>query len=311
MRDLVIALVLVNCAAAAADVTVKLEPRTSIAAAPKLVRTSISVTSNLVVVPVTVLNARGAPVPGLARERFRLFEDGVEQTIQSFGQNDAPVSIGIVFDASHSMELKLDQARQAVAALFADALPEDEFHLVEFNDTPRMMCELTRDTDALKRALGAVRAKGWTALFDGIFLSAHQMRHAHNPRRALVILSDGEDNFSRYQESELRSYLREAGVVVYSIALIAGAPVNHDTRHLRRLTKETGGWAYSVGKIDKMEETVRAIGLAIRSQYFISYTPTNPRSDGKFRKIGVQLDANKGSGLVASWRNGYFAADSR
>jgi Ca-activated chloride channel family protein len=310
MRHLGFAVILAFTAAGS-DVRVKLEPRKSVGPPKRADRASISVTSNLVVVPVTVLDAKGAPVVGLPRERFRLFEDGVEQTIQGFGQEDAPVSIGIVFDASRSMENKLDQARDAVASLFNDALPEDEFHLVEFNDSPRLMCDLTTDTAEVRRALDAVRAQGWTALFDGIFMSAHRMRKAHHPRRALVILSDGEDNFSRYGEGELRSYLREAGVVVYSIALTSGAPVDHDTRHLRRLTRETGGWAYSVGKLDRMADTVRAIGTAIRSQYFLSYTPSNPRHDGKFRKIGVQLAAEKNSGLAASWRSGYYAADSR
>jgi len=310
MRSLGLA-ILLALTATAADVKVKVEPRSHVVAHAKTERASMSVTSNVVVVPVTVLDANGAPVVGLPKEKFRVFEDGVEQTIQTFGQEDTPVSIGIVFDASRSMEPKLEQAREAVTALFADALPEDEFHLVEFNDSPRMMCDLTRDTAQLRLALDAIRAKGWTALFDGIFMSAHNMRHARNTRRALVILSDGDDNFSRYRESELRSYLREAGVVVYSIALIHGAPMDRDTHHLRRLTRDTGGWAYSVGKAERMAETVRAIGTAIRNQYFITYTPSNARADGKFRKIGVQLAIEKKSGLAASWRSGYYAADSR
>ena len=288
-----------------ADAPVRVNPRPM-----REAQSVIRVTSQRVVVPVTVLNAAGAPLTGLSRERFRLFDDGVEQTVLSFGQEDAPVSIGIVFDASRSMESKLVRAREAVGSLLLDSLPQDEFHLVEFNDSPRLLCELTRNTVDMRRALGGVKAQGWTALFDGIMLGAQKMRRAGNPRRALVILSDGEDNFSRYQESEVRAYLREAGVVVFAITLGGTAPPTHQTHHLRGLARETGGWAYSIGNLEKMSETVRAIGQAIRSQYALTYSPTNAKSDGKLHKIAVQLSP-KDPGVAASWRNGYYALDLR
>jgi VWFA-related protein len=311
MRQLGFVLCL-TLASATAETKVSIEPRVATAPPSSRARSAnLSVTSNSVVVPVTVLDAKGAPVLGLRRERFRVFEDGVEQTIKSFGQEETPVSIGIVFDSSRSMEPKMEQAREAIAALFTDAAPEDEFHLVEFNDAPRMMCNLTKDTAEVRRALDAIEARGWTALFDGIFLSAQRMRQAHNPRRALVILSDGADNFSRYQESELRSYLREAGVVVYSIALLDGPSLPSQTRPLRRISRDTGGWSFAVNRKEKLTETVRAIGVAIRSQYVLSYTPTNTASDGKLRRIGLEFTADKSARLATSWRTGYYAADSR
>ena len=273
-------------------------------------RSLIRVTSQRVLVPVTVLNRSGALVTGLSRERFRLFDDGVEQTVLSFGQENAPVSIGIVFDASRSMESKLVRARDAVRSLLMDSLPHDEFHLVEFNDSPRLLCQLTRNTAEMQRALDGVKPQGWTALFDGIMLGAQKMRRAGNTRRALVILSDGADNFSRYQESEVRAYLREAGLVVFAITLSGSAPPTHQTHHLRALARETGGWAYSIGNLEKMTETVRAIGLAIRSQYTLTYSPTNGKSDGKLHRIAVQL-APKDPGVAASWRSSYYAVDLR
>ena len=288
-----------------ADAPVKLTPRPLGETRP-----SIRVTSQRVVVPVTVLNRSGALVTGLSRERFRIFDDGVEQTVLSFGQEDAPVSIGIVFDASRSMESKLARARDAVRSLLLDSLPHDEFHLVEFNDSPRLLCELTRNTVEMQRALDGVKAQGWTALFDGIMMGAQKMRRAGNTRRALVILSDGDDNFSRYQESEVRAYLREAGVVVFAITLSGSAPPTHQTHHLRALARETGGWAYSIGNLEKMTETMRAIGLAIRSQYTLTYAPTNGKSDGKLHKIAVRL-APKDAGVAASWRSSYYAVDLR
>ena len=202
-----------------------------------------------------------------------------------------------------------DPMREAVAELFADSMPNDEFHLVEFNSSPRLLCDLTKDTKEVRRALDTVKAQGWTALFDGIMLATKKMRAATNSRRALVILSDGGDNFSRYQESEVRSYLREAGVVVFAVTLGGGPAATHETRHLRRLSRETGGWAYGVGDLEKMAGVVRAIGKAIRTQYTLTYAPVNTPSDGKFHRIAIQLAPPKDPGLAASWRDGYYAAE--
>ncbi len=306
-----LAAVLVLAPAFGADAPVKLQPRAPrpVPVGVRAPENALRVTSQRVVVPVTVLDGKGAPVLGLSRDRFRLFEDGVEQTIQTLGQDDAPVSIGIVFDASRSMEPKLAQAREAVAELFADSMPNDEFHLVEFNSSPRLLCDLTKDTKEVRRALDTVKAQGWTALFDGIMLATKKMRAATNSRRALVILSDGGDNFSRYQESEVRSYLREAGVVVFAVTLGGGPAATHETRHLRRLSRETGGWAYGVGDLEKMAGVVRAIGKAIRTQYTLTYAPVNTPSDGKFHRIAIQLAPPKDPGLAASWRDGYYAAE--
>ena len=140
-------------------------------------------------------------------------------------------------------------------------------------------------------------------------MGAQKMRRAGNTRRALVILSDGADNFSRYQESEVRAYLKEAGVVVFAITLRGSAPPTQ-THHLRALARETSGWAHSIGNLEMMTETVRAIGLAIRSQYTLTYSPTNGKSDGKLHRIAVQL-APKDPGVAASWRSSYYAVDLR
>lgn len=268
-------------------------------------RADLIIDSNLVEVPVAVLNPRGAPVLGLKPADFRLREDGEPQTIRTFTSNDAPVSVGIVVDTSRSMEPRLERARQAVARLFQEANEGDEFHLVEFNDAPRVVCELTANGAALHHALASISAHGWTALFDGVYVSARMMRRARNTRRALVVLSDGEDNFSQRNAPELRSYLREAGVVIYTIGLSAGRFGHHDTRHLRRMSRETGGWYYPVNHVDDLKETVQSIGEAIRSQYVLGYTPSNSAADGKLRRIAVQLaDASR---YHLSWRTAYYA----
>jgi len=285
---------------------VNIEPRPS--PAPRKGRAAtIRVGAGLVVVPVTVLDARGAPLRGIGRERFRVFEDGVEQQVSTFSQEELPVSIGIVLDASRSMRPKLAGAREAVTRLFEQAQPGDEYHLVEFNDAPRLLCELTGNTGIVRSALDRVTARGWTALFDGVLLAAQSMRHAQNPRRALVILSDGEDNFSRYDEREVNSYLTEAGIVIYSIGLSTGPFRKYQTRYLRRLSEPTSGWSYTISNVDELGDTVRAIGDAIRSQYVLGYSSTNAREDGKYRRIRVQVISDAAAGLSSSWRSGYDA----
>lgn len=272
---------------------------------------TIRVGTELVSVPVTVLDGRGAPVRGLGRYAFRIFEDGVEQNVVTFGGDETPVSTGIVFDASKSMAPKLGEAREAVKRLFEQAIPGDEYHLVEFNDSARLLCDLTSDTGLVSTALSRVAARGWTALFDGVLLSAQSLRHAQNPRRALVVLSDGEDNFSRYGEGELRNFLREAGVVVYAIGLATGRFPTFQPKYLRRLAEETGGWCYTVTNIEGLGATVRAISEAIRSQYILTYSSSNNAADGKYRRIRVQLDSAGHTDWSNSWRAGYYAPLSR
>ncbi len=301
-----IAFALLLAGGAAADERVQIESRAG-RVSPQRRSATISATASLVTVPVSVLNAAGAPVRHLERSSFRLFEDGVEQTIQSFVEEEAPVSIGIVFDASKSMLPRLAEAKEAAARLFEQARPGDEYHLVEFNDAPRVLCELTVNSTAVSSALDRVSVRGWTALFDGIILSAQSMRRAKNPRRALVVLSDGEDNFSRYGASEVGSYLVEAGVVIYSIGISDGLFAGYQARHLRRFSEQTGGHCYPGVRSAKLGDAVRSIGDAIRSQYVLSYYPANRGAEGKYRRIHVRTAAEKRRDWSASWRAGYFS----
>lgn len=266
----------------------------------------IRATSQLVLVPVTVYDPLGAPSKGLTKERFRIFEDGIEQTIQAVTQDDAPVSYGMVLDASKSMVTKLPLARQAFSGFLDVAMPGDEYQLVQFNDFPRVVCNLTESAGIFRHALNSVGARGWTAMYDGLLMSAQQMRHAKNLRKALIIISDGEDNFSRYNETELKSYLQEAGVVVFSIGMTTAFGSGFENRSLRRISKETGGWFYPA-KLATLDETVRTIGEAIRNQYVVGYSPSSAGNEGKYRKIRVQVTTEQNDRLTASWRGGYYA----
>jgi Ca-activated chloride channel homolog len=269
---------------------------------------AIRVDVKLTLIPVTVTDPLGAPFTGLPREAFRLFEDGVEQGVKYFSSEDAPVSLGVVFDASRSMAGKLDQSRAAVSRFFSGSRPGDEFFLVEFNDAPRMLCDFTTDTQQIEKALVSIQPRNWTALFDAVYLAVQKTKRARNARKALLILSDGGDNNSRYTESEMKSLVREADVCIYSIALVGGGLMRRHVRVLRQLSEQTGGRVCEVEKISDLPDAVAKISAAIRDQYVLGYSSSNRDNDGLYRRIEVRLnqppDAPR---LHASWRSGYYA----
>jgi Ca-activated chloride channel family protein len=183
----------------------------------------------------------------------------------------------------------------------------DEYLVVEFNDTPRVLCGFTSDVEDISKTLETIRPRNWTALYDAVYMAIHQMKAAKNARRALLILSDGADNNSRYTESEMKAVVREADVVIYSIGLVGGLMRRH-LRSLKTLSEETGGRYYEVDKVADLPDAVSKISAAIRNQYLLGYASSNPRVDGLYRKIEVRLnqppDAPR---LRASWRSGYYS----
>src|ERR1039457_1294126 len=189
------------------------------AAAPK---TNLRVDLNLVLVPVTVCDPLNRPVTGLEKEHFKVFDDRVEQTVTHFAMDDEPVAVGLVFDISGSMGPKLRLSRLAAAAFFKTANPEDEFFLVEFNDQPKMVVPLTQNVEEIQNQLTFAQSKGRTALLDAIFLSLHEMKKSTKNKKALLIISDGGDNSSRYTEGEVKNMVRESDVLIYAIGVFEG-----------------------------------------------------------------------------------------
>jgi Ca-activated chloride channel family protein len=291
---------------------VTITPRTVAPRSPARGGASIRVDTSIVLVPVTVTDPFGAPYPGLTRDSFRLLENGVEQDLKYFATEDAPVSLGVVFDASRSMEGKLDRSRAAVSRFFHTAVPGDEFSLVEFNDAPRLLCGFTSDTALIEKSLEEIEARNWTALLDAVYMAINQMKHAQNPRKALLILSDGGDNNSRYTETEIKNIVREADVSVYSIGLFGNGPLaKHNAKLLRDLSEETGGRMWQVDKMTDLPDAVAKISRAIRNQYLLGFSSSNPKRDGMYRKIQVKLKLGPDAPpLAASWRTGYYAPDS-
>lgn len=276
---------------------------------------SIRVDTNLVLINVTVTDPLNRFVTGLESEHFKLFEDKAEQKIATFASEDAPLSVGLVFDASGSMGAKLQKARLAAAQFFKTANPEDEFFLVQFNDKPEMTHPFTTNTEEIQNRLTFTQAKGRTALLDGIYMALNHMKKARNTRKAILVLSDGGDNSSRYTESEIKNLVREADVQIYAIGIFE--PVSARSRSaeelagpglLNEIAEQTGGRHFPVENLNDLPDVAAKIGIELRNQYVIGYVPNNTNRDGKYRRVQVKINQPRGlPPLRPFWRQGYYA----
>lgn len=299
------------------------EPQVSIVPRPKpgdapaapLPKANIRVDTNVVLIPVTVTDPLNRFVTGLDQEVFRVLEDKVEQKIVSFGSEDAPLSVGIVFDTSGSMGPKLEKSRQAVAEFFKTANPEDEAFLVVFNDRPELVVPTTHNIEEIQNRLTFTQSKGRTALLDGVLLAMKTMKKAHNPRKALIVISDGGDNSSRYTESEVKAFVKEADVQIYAIGIYENAMSRGRTAEelsgpglLTDISEPTGGRHFVVEGLNELPDVAAKIGIELRNQYVLGYSPANAARDGKYRKVAVKINQPRGlPQLHAFWRTGYYA----
>ncbi len=298
---------------------VKIEPHTRTRAAldpMEFPHVDLRVDVPLVLIPVHVTNPLGASVTNLNKDNFHLFEDNVEQTITQFACEDAPLSIGLLFDASGSMRNKMKQSSEAAAAFFRTANPEDEFFLVEFNERPRLAMPFTRDSDEIYKRIVHTRPMGRTSLLDAIHMGLLQMKSAKNLRKAIVIFSDGGDNRSRYTESEIKIAMREGDVQVYAMGIFEPEDTRKRTPEeengpqlLTELADETGGRHYPVRHLEDLPSVCARIGNELRNQYLIGYAPTSAAQDGKFRQVKVTVSAPENMPpLRAHHRLGYYAS---
>jgi Ca-activated chloride channel family protein len=255
-------------------------------------------------------------VTGLDKENFKLYEDKIEQEIQQFSSEDAPLSVGVVFDTSGSMGSKLQKSRQAVAQFLKTANPQDEFFLIQFNDRPELVTSFTPETEEIQNRLTFVQSKGRTALLDGVYMAMNQMKKAHNPRKAILIISDGGDNSSRYTESEVRNAVREADVQIYAIGIFEPMGSRGRTPEelngpglLSEISEQTGGRHFAVDNLAELPDVAAKIGIELRNQYVLGYSPKNTTRDGKYRRVLVKLVKTAGlPPLKAMFRTGYYAA---
>jgi len=280
----------------------------------------------MVLVPVTVTDRNGTTILGLRADDFKVFDDQRSQKIVSFSSDDAPCSVGLILDISGSMQPALSQAKEIAHAFFGAANAEDEFLLLTVSTQPAATPEFTSDTAALEESIGLTRPGGLTALIDTIHLGLSRMRDAQWPRRALLIVSDGKDNHSRYSQSELMRVALEADVQIYTIVMDTGsegvssrsvpyrpslitkpwdrAKERQGPEMLEKLSDQTGGLHLSVFNSADAKEAVIKVGRALRNEYVIGYHPLDSRTSGRFHRIRVKLDVAKADVRA---RKGYYS----
>jgi Ca-activated chloride channel homolog len=278
---------------------------------------SIHMNVDLALVNVTVTDPYNRVVTGLGPDNFRVFEDKVEQEVVNFSAEDVPASIGVILDLSGSMADKLGRAKQAALQFFKAGNPQDEFFLVGFNDRVQLISRFTDNVEDLQARMLTISAKGATALLDAIYLGLIQMKDARHSRRALLIISDGGDNHSRYSERDIKRLVREADTQLYSIGIFD--PVRYGARTLEELngpsllneiTELTGGRAFAADDPNQLSDIATKIGEELRNQYILGYRPSNKTRDVRWRKIKIKLRVPKGlPPLNVFAKTGYYAPD--
>jgi Ca-activated chloride channel family protein len=289
----------------------KADPITSTTGLTARVR-PLKVDVDLVLVPVTITDPMNRLVTGLDKDNFQLFEGNASQEIRSFSSEDAPVSLGVIFDSSGSMSTKMDRAKEAVIEFFKTANPQDEFFMITFNDEPDEITDFTSSVDDIQNRLVFAVPRKRTALLDAIYMGISKMRHAKYPKKALLIISDGGDNHSRYTENEIKSLVKEADVMIYAIGIYdryaSAAEERLGPQLLSDITELTGGRAFTIDNPNDLGDVATKIGVELRNQYVLGYRPSKVVRDGKWRKIKVKLLPPKGlPPLKVYARTGYYA----
>ena len=293
----------------------KAEPKPPEVAADPSLKTHtkpLKVEVDLVLVPVTITDPMNRLVTGLERENFQLYEGKDQQEIRHFSNEDAPISLGVIFDLSGSMKNKVDKAKEAVIEFFKTANPQDEFFLITFADRPEELSDFTRSVEDIQGRLVYALPKGRTSLLDAIYLGMNKMRDGHHNKKSLLIISDGGDNRSRYTEAEVKSAVKEADVQIYAIGIFDPYAGTEEERHgpvlLSEITEVTGGRTFTIDNPNELTDVATKIGIELRNQYVIGYRPKNPTKDGKWRKIKVKLNPPKGlPPLHVYAKTGYYA----
>jgi Ca-activated chloride channel homolog len=272
----------------------------------------LKVDVDLVLVPVTITDPMNRLVTGLDKENFQLYEGNAQQQIRTFSSEDAPVSIGVIFDSSGSMASKMDRAKDAVIEFFKTANPQDEFFMITFSDEPEVVSDFTNSVDEIQNKLIYAVPRKRTALLDAIYMGVSKMREAKYPKKALLIISDGGDNHSRYTENEIKAMVKEADVMIYAVGIYDRYASAMEERLgpqlLSDITELSGGRAFTIDNPNDLADVATKIGIELRNQYVLGYRPNKVAHDGKWRKIKVKLLPPKGlPPLKVYARTGYYA----
>ncbi|QMV17559.1 VWA domain-containing protein [Granulicella sp. 5B5] len=272
----------------------------------------IRVNVDMVLVPVSVTDPMDRLVTGLEKENFAVFDNNLQQTIKSFGTEDAPLSIGIVFDLSGSMQSKFIRARKALSEFLHTCNPQDEFFVVGFNDRPAILVDYTSDVEDVEARMVMLKPQNRTALIDAIYLGVNKLKSAKWQRKALLVISDGGDNRSRYTEGELKRVIRESEVQIYSIGIFDQYAATEEEQNgpilLNDISTATGGRLFKVLDLQDLADIAERISEELRDEYVIGYTPSDRKRDGQYRKLKVRLIPPPGlPALMAHSREGYYA----
>ena len=268
--------------------------------------------ANLVLVPMTVTDSMNRLVTGLEAPNFEIYDNNIGQAIKTFSTEDAPVTIGIVFDLSGSMTSKFGRARKALSEFLRTSNPQDEFFVVGFNDKPAVIVDYTSDVDDVEARMVMLKPENRTALIDAVYLGIDKLKEAKYERKALLIISDGGDNRSRYTQGELRRVVRESDVQIYSIGIFDTYASTTEEELgpvlLSDISEMTGGRMFKVSDVGDLEDIAARISAELRNQYVIGYRPSDMKKDGNWRKLKVRLVPPPGlPSLTVHFRQGYYA----
>src|SRR5712691_3180977 len=279
---------------------------------------TLSVETLEVQLPISVLDKEGRPVDGLTKDHFQIFEDKIAQTIKTFKHEDIPLSLGLIIDNSGSMRNKRERVNSAALAFVRESNPDDETFIVNFDDSAYLEQDFTGSIGDLVDALDNIDARGETALYDAIYLSADHVKSGKRDKKALLLITDGEDNVSKYGINKVIEALKQSKVTLYCIGLLEEddqrgglfkkPPSKKAKEDLQKFAAITGGKSFFPKDINEVEELVKTIAHDIRNHYTVTYTPSNAKLDGSYREITVKLNPPKNLGKV-TWhtKQGYYA----
>lgn len=280
---------------------------------------TIGVNVDLVVVHASVYDKSGHFVGGLKKENFKLFEDGVAQTINSFSQEDVPVSMGILIDTSGSMRNKIEMVSKAALAFIRASNPEDQVFLLGFNHEVELLEDYTNDLDLISDTLDNIIVTGGTALYDAVYLAVQKAQKGVKPKKAIVVITDGEDRDSYYKLDELLAKVQESDVQIYCVGFLNQAPEKglfgrfsktapeKAREALQEIADETGGKAFFPQKVSEINVVVSEIAHELRNQYSIGFLSSNTQKDGSWRRVKLVLEGVNAPAYHVRNRTGYFA----
>jgi Ca-activated chloride channel family protein len=270
-----------------------------------------------VLVPVTVNDAANRTVKGLTKDNFTILEDGEPQQIRHVWREDIPISVGILVDVSGSMSKNIDEVREAVAELFENGNPNDDYFVITFSDRPKLLADTTQSIGTIQAQIGSAKVGGYTAVLDAIYMGMEKLKNARYERRALVIISDGEDNVSRHKLHQVKSMVQESDAQIYAIRILDALPFFRGieerlgNRVLSEITGATGGRMLSIDSPSQLATAAATVSEELRNQYVVAYRAKNSTPDGKWHKLKVRATAlDNSTHLHVFAKPGYLAPAS-